>query len=168
MTRTLLTLVVLAAPGGALLGGEPAQPRGMAPQFLVVGLDRDGNAVLKQTITGVRPETRTEQVKEGDRVVTRSVPVMVTFQAQNTIPLSNKKIEVYRADGKRVTAAEVARLITGDTPVLVSSDGKMVDAVYLRLVREGTLVVVAPPDLLNLPPVAPVPLPPAPAKVPAY
>jgi hypothetical protein len=58
------------------------------------------------------------------------------------VEFSLKDGEVFDADGKKLNAdAAKKRLAVGDT-VLVSTSGKKVDPVYLRVVKRETLVLV--------------------------
>jgi hypothetical protein len=68
-----------------------------------------------------------------------------------------EEVQVYDTRGKAVSPKKLPGLLKGETFVLVSADGKPVDPLYLRLVKEGTLVFVLPA------PPTPPPVPPAPA-----
>ncbi len=48
---------------------------------------------------------------------------------------------VYAMDGTRIDVKNLPELLMKERPVLVSQDGKMVDAFHLQLIKEGTLII---------------------------
>jgi hypothetical protein len=68
-----------------------------------------------------------------------------------SFPLDTVKVHDRR--GNVIEPAEAAKQLSGETLALISSDGRAVDPLHLRLVKEGTLVFVLPPSWL--PEVAP-------------
>ncbi len=66
------------------------------------------------------------------------------------------EVKAYDTRGKVVQPKKLPELLKGETVVLVSADGKPVDPLYLRLVKDGTLVFVLPASAI--PPPAPPPL----------
>jgi hypothetical protein len=55
-----------------------------------------------------------------------------------------KGVKVYDTRGEAVDLKRLPALLKGETPALVSADGRPVDPLHLRLVKEGTLVFVLP------------------------
>ena len=70
-------------------------------------------------------------------------------------------VEVFGTDGKKVNRKEAARLLAKDRPILVSADGRPVDPLYLKVVKEGTLILVLLPATATTPTPRLVPLAPA-------
>jgi RNA polymerase sigma factor (sigma-70 family) len=67
------------------------------------------------------------------------------------------EVRVFDGKGAAIDVAELPRLLKGETLVLVAADGRPVDPLHLRLVKEGTLLFVLPGG----------PVPPAPPAPPA-
>jgi hypothetical protein len=80
--------------------------------------------------------------------------VPVAQLVERTLDLA--QTPVYTMDGKRVESKRLAELLPEQTPVVIARDGKMVDPFHLRVIKEGTLIVVPPPG-----PVVPERQPPA-------
>jgi hypothetical protein len=150
MFHTLVSvLFVLAQPA------NPVTEPGPAPQLGIAELDRDGNPVLRRGRTVFKLVVEVVEVQVGGK--TQKVPVQKTIAQEvvEYVRLDGAKVQVFQADGKRIAPDGVGRFINGPMPVLVSADGKMVDRLYLRLVREGTLVVLLPGSAQVPQPVAP-------------
>jgi RNA polymerase sigma factor (sigma-70 family) len=75
---------------------------------------------------------------------------------------------VYDMKGRRIDPTQLPDLLRKPTPVLIARDGKMVDPFHLRLIKEGTLIIVPPvtPAREALPP-PPAPVAPAAPPVPS-
>lgn len=131
------TSLVLALSVSVWAGG---QPKGLPPRLIIVSVDKEGRPYLKQYIL----ENRQEQVKvkvlvngrEEERTEVRTVTVTREARLYLDIP----DAEVQDTNGKRVDLKKLR--LSGPTPVLLSGDGNAVDPFYVRLVREGTLIVV--------------------------
>jgi hypothetical protein len=82
-------------------------------------------------------------VKVGAGLETRERVVSVPVTRMVRVSLDDKEVTVYDAGGKKIDPAKLPKL-RGATPALLSADGKEVDPFYLRVAREGTLVIVAP------------------------
>jgi hypothetical protein len=162
MIHTLLAAALwtsLAAAQPAVAKDGP--PRTPPPVVMIAGATSEGVAYIEKMEIQFVPETRTEQVKVGNRIENVVTVVTVPVQQVKRFILDGKDVQVYGSDGKKISLKDVPRLLKKATPVLVSADGKKVDPFYLRLAREGTLVVVspalvaaaiaAPPPLLKLP-----------------
>jgi hypothetical protein len=50
--------------------------------------------------------------------------------------LDPTEIQAYFASGKRVVSSDIVKLLKSPRPVLVSSNGQMVDQFYLQLLKE--------------------------------
>ncbi len=107
------------------------------------------------------------------RPVTRIVPdrgIPVTSYERTETWLSVnyaiEEVKTYDTRGKEVERKKLPGLLKGETLVLVSATGQPVDPLYLRLVKEGTLVIVLPVPIVPPPP-APPPLAPPVTESPA-
>jgi hypothetical protein len=142
----LMTTNLLSFAFAALLttSAAQAQPtRAPAPVIMIAEVDQDGGPYIEIWALRQVPETRTVAVKVGDRVVNRTETVLVPVYEKRRVALDAKDVQVFGSDGKRIKAKDVRALLKKSTAVFVSADGKEVDPLYLRLVREGGLVVVA-------------------------
>jgi hypothetical protein len=169
MLHTLLPLTLGASLAAFQVGdAEGGPPRTPPPVVMVAIADGQGQVYIERTVTRYVPETRTVTVKVGDRLEQRAETVRVPVYVQSRIALTGKGIQVYGSDGKRIDAKEIPRLLKKTSAVFVSADGRPVDPFYLRLVRQGGLIVVAP-ELAGpaLPPVRPPEEIPPPKKTPA-
>ncbi len=158
MTFTLLALMV-AAP----LPVKDESPKGPPPQVMVVSVQPDGTPAITQGQIRMVADERTVTAIDGMKPVTRKVTVMVPVSVTTLVAVDGKDVQVFGIDGKKIDPKAVRNLIGRSMAVLVSADGKPVDPFYLRLAKEGTLVVVMP-----TPPegVRAIPPPPEPMKFP--
>jgi hypothetical protein len=141
MTSTFLTVALLlpAAPAPA---PKATLPKGPPPRIVSASIDSEGGFQFVELTTKYVPQQRTREVNVGGQVqkVTETVTVPVTVMVQRKVDGEN--VEVYGVNGKKIEPEEVRKRAGKTLPVLVSSDGKPVDPFYLRLAREGTLVLV--------------------------
>src|ERR1700683_3471856 len=105
-------LFVVAQPA------NPATEPGPAPQLAVAELDRDGNPVLRQSRTVFRNVVEVVEVQVGGKV--EKVPTVKTISEQvvTHVRLDGANVQVFQANGKKIAAADVGKLISGPTPVL--------------------------------------------------
>src|SRR6516165_4623478 len=144
MIRALLAAALLTAPAvAALAGGPPDRPKGPPPRVMTLQVEREGKSYIQQILTEYIPQQREVQVVVNGRIEKRVETVMVPVVRQQRTALDDKDVQVFNGAGKRLAGADLPKFLKS-VPVLVSSDGKPVDPFYLRLVREDTLVVVAP------------------------
>ena len=119
----------------------------------------------KTSVTLVIPytEVTAEEFKDGTVRITQA-----PREETRTVPL--KEVKVYGTDRKEVDEGLLSRLLRQRVPALCSTDGKQVDPLHLRLVKEGTLIFVGPvpkglavksvPEVVvpaRMPPPAPLP-----------
>jgi len=144
MTSTFLTLALLL-PATLAPAPKATLPKGPPPRIVSASIDSEGGFQFVEVTTKYVPQQRTREVNVGGQVqkVTETVTVPVTEMVQRKVDGEN--VEVYWVDGKKLDPEKVRKLAGKTLPVLVSSDGKPVDPFYLRLAREGTLVLVVSP-----------------------
>jgi RNA polymerase sigma factor (sigma-70 family) len=124
-------------------------PDSPAPVHALAELKGSRLTVWRKTIT-YKPVTRF--LADGTNPVT-------SYEQHNellAVDYTLKDVKIYDTRGKKVGPKKLPELLKGETVVLVSADGKPVDPLYLRLVKEGTLVFVLPASAIS--PAAPPPL----------
>jgi hypothetical protein len=143
MVRTLFSVAL----GLALAGPAVAQPkdkpaRGPAPVIATVHLDGNGRPIIARVRTVPQQRIELVQEKVGNVVVQRQVARTVMVYVTEHVVLDN--VQILDGTGKRLDPGQARRLIKGETPVLMSADGKAIDPFYLRALREDTVILVAP------------------------
>jgi RNA polymerase sigma factor (sigma-70 family) len=75
------------------------------------------------------------------------------------------QVKIHDSHGKKLDAKAVRKLLKGEKLALVYPDGQDLDPLHLRVIKEGTLVVVLPasPNPFNVPGIELLPAPGAPA-----
>jgi hypothetical protein len=119
-------------------------PTGPAPVQMIAWIDEDGEVILQQKISSYRLVSKLQ----GDNQVTYYEPVGVKKLTAYDVKL----VKAFDTAGKPVAAAELPKALGKKQPVLVSADGRKVDPLHLRLIKDGTLVLVVDPPVL--PPMA--------------
>jgi hypothetical protein len=141
MTSTFLTLA-LWLPAAPVPAPKDALPKGPPPRIVSVSIDPEGGFQFLEVTTQLVQEQRERAVLVGGQVQKVTETVMVPVQRMIQRKVDGENVEVYGIDGKKIDPEEVRKLARKTVPALVSSDGKPVDPFYLRLAREGTLVLV--------------------------
>jgi RNA polymerase sigma factor (sigma-70 family) len=125
----------MAAPPAAA-GANLGLPTGPAPTQVLARLHKDKLAV-KMVIVSYHVTKVT--TPNGDEVAAYVPGPRATTQYYELA-----EVKVYDTAGKKVSREIVARRLKEETPVLTSADGRKVDPLHLRLIKEGTLVLVLP------------------------
>jgi RNA polymerase sigma factor (sigma-70 family) len=137
-------------------------PVGPAPVQALVTLGKDGRMRVLREQTIYTPQ---QILGPGGKVISTYVTNTSTTEAFPEVG----EVRVTDARGGAISPKALAKLLKGETLVLVSADGRRVDPLHLRLVKDGTLVFVLPATapVVPQPPAAAEPLPvPPPAPVP--
>jgi hypothetical protein len=150
MFLPLLSALAISVPAPKEIKPSKSPP----PMVMVVTVGKDGRAFVERTVIRYVPQTRTIEVKTGDKIEKREDMVQVPVQEVIRAFLDDKEVTVYDHKGQRIEAKDLPKRVTKTMPVLVSADGKEVDKFYLSIVREGTLIVAAP--LLAVSPSPPI------------
>jgi hypothetical protein len=127
------------------------KPLGPAPRLLPAPqVDDSGGLTLRQTRTQheavvrkrvvVDPQTG-KQIEITERVL---VPVVVEVLHK----FDAKDFAAYDLDGKKIEAKNLAEALKKNPLVVMSSDGNKVDPTYLKMFREGTVVLVLTAETL--------------------
>ena len=107
-------------------------------------MDDRGRPFVESLVIRYVPEVRVLEVKKGDKIEKVEQQVVVPVMEQRRQYLDEKGVRVFGTDGKAVRPKDLPNLLRQAAPVLVSADGEKVDPFYLKLAREGTLIVVFP------------------------
>jgi hypothetical protein len=126
----------------------PPQP---PPVTGLAVIDEQGRLRLSEVAAVMLPveESVQRDAHGGADFVTRYAAVTQITESL----LDHAATPVYGTDGKRIDAKKLPELLRKEIAVLIAKDGKMVDPFYLRLIKEGSLIV-APPvaPSVSLPP----------------
>ena len=154
--------VAPAPQGGA---GEPPEPLGPPPQITVIWPRADGTPAIQYVrvrrltpaewkrefelpiLPGGGPgtEDRFARLQNTEALAKLAGPDgRVPVQDLVVARIDGKAVRAFGVDGKEVDPKDVRARVKGPTPALLSLDGKAVNPFYLRLAREGTLVLVGP------------------------
>jgi hypothetical protein len=131
-------------------------PVGPAPEQALLALDKDGRLRLwreRTVYVGYR------SFGPGGKPTTKFLPTTELREERH----DPAEVRVTDARGRVIAPKALAKLVKGETLVLVSADGRPVDPLHLRLVKDGTLVLVppaAPPAVPSVPAAAGPPLAP--------
>ncbi len=117
---------------------RPRLPTGPAPVQVLAAVDPDGRLVIRrERPTYVKPQTvRTEN----GQLVTSYTAVTTMVEQRYYL----KWVRVYDVRGKEIPREQVSRWLKDEALVLASVNGRPVDPLHLRLLKEDTLVVVLP------------------------
>jgi len=144
-----LSLFAIAAPLPA-----PKTPSGPPPRVEIVQVGEDGRPFLRGKpvekfgrslvhervpVTVVGKDGKQQTVY---KTVAKDVPF--SYYEYEAVYLDTKKLQIFGLDGKRLDPAEVRKHLARPVAVFVSADGKPIDPIFLKLLREGSLWVVAP------------------------
>lgn len=147
MVRAMVGASLVLSFLGSAWAGD--QPKGVEPRVGLVKVDKDGRPYLSEYVIYTQQEAYKVKVLVNGREQERTEVRLVTVTKEVKFYLDEPAAEVRDSNGKAVDVKKLR--LTGPTPVLVSADDGAVDPFYLRLVREGTLVVMryrpAPRDL---------------------
>jgi hypothetical protein len=147
----------------AVCADEPKPPEGSQPTtVLAKAMPGDKEGVMLQIRTPqmvaqmvtetVKVTVPVERIADGKRVteyVQQERRVQVTKLRPMgwrtvRVPVDGEAVFVHDLKGKKVEPRGLAKLLDEETPVLLSTNGK-VDPFYLKTTKAGTLIVVMPP-----------------------
>jgi hypothetical protein len=144
MMRALLGAFMLMMFAGSVGAQDsPSRPKGPPPAQVPVRIDK-GQLVVPHVVQDARQETRTRTVnKDGqDRQEQYTATVPVLREELQRLNLSD--VQAFDTTGKKIDPAQLPDLLSKETVVLVSTDGRPVDPFYLQIIKEGTLVLILP------------------------
>jgi RNA polymerase sigma factor (sigma-70 family) len=138
---------VVAAPaperapkGDNLIPGD--LPKGPAPRQVLAAMAKDGGIAVTHRVTVMEPVEATDAAG-------RKVTVYRQTSVTESVLYPADVVDVFDTTGKKIDPKAVPELLKKEIPVLASADGKEVDPLHLRLVKEGTLILVLPASKLT-------------------
>jgi hypothetical protein len=151
MLALLLTLFHAPVPVEPKV--EP--PKGSAPAILVAGVDKEGRLFAERMRTRYVTQQRTVNQVVNGKAVTKVYTVMVPVTETYRQHWSLDKAAISEAGGKKLDKEALAKRLAKPAVIVMSSDGKSIDAGYLKLFQKDTLVVVIPAPPSKIPPPVP-------------
>jgi hypothetical protein len=140
-----MLLPPLALLAGLLAGpqaDEPPPPSSPPPQLSVVKLDGDRLTVWRSVPRQVAEQVPVTVERDGRKVTEVRTVTRTVYTAIPEVMLI-KDLRATRADGGRVDPEKLPELLKRPTAVILSS-GPPIDAVYLRALRDDTLILSFP------------------------
>jgi hypothetical protein len=125
---------------------------GTPPEQVLAKIDGKCNLTITAVTCACYGPTSHEHTVNADPKGKEKVPVKVKTSSVivTTAELLARHVEAYSVDGKAISAETLATLLAKERTVLVAMDGKKVDAFYLQLYKEGTIILVPPANTLQL------------------
>ncbi len=142
-----------AAPQEAETDSRAPTPKGPAPITALAQVTREDKIAVSRPVRCVRPVTQKFSREGQEFLHPVTAYVHDTVMAQVLHPLA--EVRAFDLMGQPIETQQLHKLLARETTVVVSADGKNVDPFYLRVMKEGTIVLVLPP-----PPAPPRPEPP--------
>jgi RNA polymerase sigma factor (sigma-70 family) len=132
------------AAGGTVQGAAPNLPpvgkldlpTSRPLEQVLVSLGKDNKLVVKTVVTGFMLADTNSPGRESRGVELRTVEGNVTVDLDDVRALDTK--------GNTIDKKALARLIRTETVALAALDGGEVDPLHLRVLKEGTLVLILP------------------------
>jgi hypothetical protein len=145
VTLGLLATGLAPAPEGILA------PQGPPPKGAVAKVVGD-SLEITESLVEYRQEARTEQVLVNGQLVARMVNVTVPVYKliKKAVPLT--AVQGHGTDGRPIDPKRLRELLASEHAVLVSADGRPLDAFYRNMLKDGTLILVIGPAIAPAPP----------------
>jgi hypothetical protein len=115
-------------------------PKGPAPYWVNLSIDKEGK--FHVGVPTVTYKSGTAKIKKnGEEIEAYYFKPVAT---ENVKQFDRGDVHIFGVDGKAVDSKAVQNLLRGEKKILVlaSTDGRKVDPFYLRIIKEGTLVLV--------------------------
>jgi hypothetical protein len=148
----------------ALLALSADEPKGAPPQFAYVEA-KDGK--ITRTVPVITPRvTYKEVIKEvGGKKLVEKVAVTENVTTMTKVVLATDKATFSTAGGKKLEKDAALKALATPQMALLSTDGKPVDAAYVKTVNSSTIIIVLPASAAVPAPLpgtgtTPAPLPP--------
>jgi hypothetical protein len=128
------------------------KPTGTPPRLLPAPqVEDNGGLTFRRVRTEYRNETRSRVVidPQTGKKIQITEAVIVPVAVETIQKLDAKEYSAYDLDGKKIEDKDMAEAIKKHPLIVVSGDGKKVDAGYLKMFREGTVVLVPTPEAIS-------------------
>jgi hypothetical protein len=117
-------------------------PQGSPPLIVRAEVDRAGDLVSRQNVIQFVTEVRTRKIVVNGKEVPQQVEVSVPVMRELVQKWSLKEAKITTVAGKKIDRKELAKRLERPAAVVVSADGKAIDAGYLKLFKLDTIVIV--------------------------
>jgi hypothetical protein len=157
MIRSSLTaLALLALAGGGRADDKLLSP---PPRFVTVNEvnEKIGEVIFSELTMRYIPKEVEREVFEDGKKVTVKQTVFVPEYTTALVKFAVKDGQVFDGAGKKLDATDVWKRVAVGAPVVLSSNFRMVDDTYLKLLSKDALVFV--PAQPKAPPPPPAPMP---------
>jgi RNA polymerase sigma factor (sigma-70 family) len=126
-------------------------PSGPAPIQVLLSLTKDGKIRVQRGVLVYKP------VAEVDSATGAKMVRYECSSVSELIEFDGDGVQAFDTKGKKIELSELPKMLAEQVPALASADGKEVDPLHLRLIKEGTLVLVLSIDwpLVTPPPTVP-------------
>jgi hypothetical protein len=128
---------------------------GPGPYTALARLDAEGRLIVR--LPTVTYEPVTSYVRRAGETREEEVTSYVAKTRLGEQRYDPSTVKVLDLNGQVVDAARLRRALREEVAVLVSADGAPVDPFHLRVVKEGTLLLLLPPAPVSRPPLEPPP-----------
>jgi hypothetical protein len=122
------------------------QPTGPAPSLQFVKWNL-GTFEMTVTVTKAVPVTKTIVVNVNGRKESRNVTTYEYVQEIRKESLDVKGAEVFGLDGKKIDETTWQKALGSGAVVALTREGQLPHSGYLRVLKEGTLIVVFKPAM---------------------
>jgi RNA polymerase sigma factor (sigma-70 family) len=116
---------------------EPALPGTPPPVQVLAVTSRRGYVTITMAFQTLTMEFELPRRRDGARIDLATTTARKEFKLED--------IRAYDTKGRQVAGEDLAKRLANEVLALGSRDGKKVDPLHLRLVKEGTLILVFPP-----------------------
>jgi hypothetical protein len=138
---------------------EPAPAASTQPPRIVTARVKGDNLVSVQPVVVQKPVRVKVEVENNGKIEVREVTQLVTETKMVEQTWSLKKATAITAGGKKIDLDDLKKKLAKAQPIVLSADGKAVDASYLKLFDKDAIVIVVPIDLKAIPAPVPQPIP---------
>ena len=159
MPRTLSVLLLPLLAAGAEAG---SLPKGVPPAINLVSLNKKGELVMLVIIPVTREVLEKRIEDRGGKKVEVEVRKLVTETVIRQQIVDARGVQASDVGGKKIDPKKLPTLLARETPVLISSDGKPINPIYLKMFKKDTLVLTFPRPAAPPAPPEPVKKPPPP------
>jgi hypothetical protein len=130
MNAAVVFAVLLTTPADQNEKAPAGLPTQLAPMQVLAGVDKDGTFVVRENVTSY-------QLAPGGNTYIPAVTLVTwRFKLQD--------VKVFDTKGQQLSEAEVRRVIRDEVPALTGPRGEKVDPLHLRLIKEGTPILLLP------------------------
>jgi hypothetical protein len=143
-------LAIVLCVLSAVDASQAQAPKGSAPSFKIVSKTESAKGLIEFreiTYTPVTVSVVRKVVKNGQEVA-ETVNETRTIPQEQFVNIDATTSRIVTPNGKQLPIDEVWKRVKANSVVVVSGDGNMPDAAYLRVLSAETIVIIpAPPKV---------------------